>query len=234
MITSKLDNEMFEGNVKTMFKIKRTGIIFTVIIGCIITVFVATKSLANTIKIDQSNKITLPEKQTNHSYPTSLTIKEKMLNATDHYHTVQGSYLHKTPTRDVISEFIVEVGENPYSHVKIIDNKSGEIKKDSISNSHAQDATIITYPQQIAAWLNDETKNYQIISNESYLNRDSTIIEGKLDALLSQKFNGNLFKIWVDAETGVLFKLITVNEKNEETSKLEVLKIDFNKDIRQK
>lgn len=98
----------------------------------------------------------------------------------------------------------------------------------------AQDAQIVTYPQQVAHWLDDTKENYKIIGNESFLDRDATVIEGALLDELTEKFNADRFKMWVDTETGVLLKLITTNDDGRETSVIEVQEIEFNKGINKK
>ncbi|MFD0695423.1 sigma-E factor regulatory protein RseB domain-containing protein [Paenibacillus sp. GCM10027628] len=90
----------------------------------------------------------------------------------------------------------------------------------------AQDAQLVTFPQQIAFWLNDDQKNYEIVGTENLLNRDTTVIQGYLNSTLSEKF-GNSFKLWVDTNTGVLLKLITFDQKQQETSRIEVSDIEF-------
>lgn len=209
-------------------------------------------------------------------------IKTKMLNSIHYYNDVKGSFKHVTQRRDIVVEFEVQEGEDPYSYIKVRDKQG--IVKESIANDSevltlyprekgykeikkqpinpeklkelnrpsnelkdgktikklrpdpatALDAQIVTYPQQIAYWLDDNEQNYKITGSESFLNRDSTVIEGKLLDSLVDKFDANNFKMWVDTETGVLLKLITTNENGEETSIIEVQEIEFNKGINNK
>lgn len=210
-------------------------------------------------------------------------IKSKMLNAIHLYKDVQGSFKHVTPNRNILVEFQVQEGENPYSYVKVKDKKNEvtkeilsdeetiltlypqesaykEIKKSAMKpekvNQFASpsdkvkdgktikklrpdpastfDAQIVTYPQQIAFWLDDNEQNYEVTGNESFLDREATVIEGKLLDDLSQKFRAENFKMWVDTETGVLLKLITTTENGEETSLIEVQEIEFDKGIKKK
>lgn len=149
---------------------------------------------------------------------------------------------------------IVDINDKDKSYVKVIKGKIDESKLKNLRENprvkknekgeavhifradpaSAQDAEIVTFPQQIAFWLNDDENNYTIVGQEKFLNRESTFIEGTLTSDLSSKFKANKFKMWVDTKTGVLLKLVTLNDMNQETSNIEVINIEFDAGIKNK
>ncbi|MBU7315373.1 sigma-E factor regulatory protein RseB domain-containing protein [Paenibacillus oleatilyticus] len=136
---------------------------------------------------------------------------------------------HKTYTKDDKSKINDE-------KVAVREFKDSKNEKHMVHRSDpatAQDAQLVTFPQQIAFWLKDDEKNYSIVGSETILNRNATVIEGKLTSTLSEKF-GSKFKLWVDTETGVLLKLLTFDAQQNETSRIEVLNIEFNKSLTHK
>ncbi|WP_103106304.1 hypothetical protein [Brevibacillus reuszeri] len=88
-------------------------------------------------------------------------------------------------------------------------------------------AKTVTFPQEYAFWLDDESQNYEILGEEKLLERNSVVISGDLSEYLAKKLNSTSFKMWVDEETGVLLKLITLNKDNKIENSIEVLEINF-------
>jgi hypothetical protein len=89
-------------------------------------------------------------------------------------------------------------------------------------------AQSVVLPQAYAFWLNDETNNYSIVGNETFLGRNATVIEGVHDQDMAIKHDATKFKLWVDSETGVLLKLIETNESGEVTNSVVAESIQFN------
>lgn len=89
-------------------------------------------------------------------------------------------------------------------------------------------AQSIILPQSYAFWLNDQTKNYEILGEETFLDRKVTVIEGEHDKDMAIKHNAENFKFWIDSETGVLLKLIETDQNGKITNLLEALDIQFN------
>lgn len=90
-------------------------------------------------------------------------------------------------------------------------------------------AEVVTFPQEFAFWLNDESPNYRISGKEIYLNRNAVIVDGTVPADLSEKLSSDTFKFWIDSQTGVLLKALTFDKSGNITNSLVVNDITFNK-----
>ncbi|MBB3127065.1 Tfp pilus assembly protein PilE [Paenibacillus rhizosphaerae] len=97
-----------------------------------------------------------------------------------------------------------------------------------IDPSFSGPAQDVILPQSYAFWLNDDTKNYKIEGEESFLGRTATVISGTHDKDMAIKHDATHFTLWVDSETGVLLKLSETNDKGEETNRIEATTIEFN------
>lgn len=68
-------------------------------------------------------------------------------------------------------------------------------------------ATTVTFPQEVAFWLDDEEMNYSVKGHETILGRDATIISGNM--IKSLKPKAEKFTMYVDTATGILLGLET-------------------------
>jgi hypothetical protein len=94
--------------------------------------------------------------------------------------------------------------------------------------ARAEFAKDVIFPQEVAFWINSQT---QILGHEKLLNRDVTVIKGKLDDFVSAKLQGKDYKMWIDTETGILLKLVVTNLSQEEKYKLKVLSLNINEGV---
>lgn len=107
---------------------------------------------------------------------------------------------------------------------KVVDGETYYINRNDPASP--ADGGKVTFPQQLAFWLDDETNNYKIVSQETYLDRAVTVIEGKV----IEGKSGDQFRMLVDTETGILLHFY-VTTKNEKTLEIKVEEIDIITDI---
>lgn len=89
----------------------------------------------------------------------------------------------------------------------------------------------VTFPQQLAFWLDDDTKNYKIVGEETYLDRAVTVIEGKV----IEGKSGDQFTMLVDTETGILLHFLTMTkDKKTMEIKVEDIEIGMNREVQSK
>jgi outer membrane lipoprotein-sorting protein len=147
-------------------------------------------------------------------------------------HADGDSMLSYTPSKN---EFhINKVDKNTFQKIngpRVSKNDRGEIvyihRQDPSLASIASD---VTFPENYGFWLKAPNAQYNVVGHENILNRDATVIEGKMDPYVGQKHHATDFKMWVDSETGVLLKLIETdaNNNNEITNQIIVNDIKFN------
>lgn len=195
-------------------------------------------------------------KETANVQSEARVIRDKMLNAVDHYSYAKGSFL-STNTQGDTRRIIFEVvqGENPGSRV-LVEDEHGNKLRERISDANilvtkdfsnktftkssivkwgkpedsrtsknedgnnvyiyrrapasASYAAEVTFPQEVAFWINDEEKNVTSIGHTTMFGREATIIKGSM--LKSMRGKAEKFAMYVDTETGILLGLETTRD----------------------
>ncbi|AFH65852.1 sigma-E factor regulatory protein RseB domain-containing protein [Paenibacillus caseinilyticus] len=96
------------------------------------------------------------------------------------------------------------------------------------------DGLDLVYPSYFAFWTVDEATMqpiYEITGMERYLDREATIMEGKLDAYMGEKQGAERYKYWVDSETGVILKLLLTDRAGEPVTVMEMTEIRFDEPV---
>ncbi|AFC33530.1 hypothetical protein PM3016_6935 [Paenibacillus mucilaginosus 3016] len=96
------------------------------------------------------------------------------------------------------------------------------------------DGLDLVYPSYFAFWTVDEATMqpiFEITGTEPFLDREATIMEGKLDAYMGEKQGAERYKYWVDSETGVILKLLLTDRAGEPVTVMEMTEIRFDEPV---
>jgi outer membrane lipoprotein-sorting protein len=143
----------------------------------------------------------------------------------------------KTATAD--AQYIIITNDKERSYImasKSADNKKPEGPRKKVIDGQTfftyrndpaspADAGSVTFPQQLAFWLDTEKNNFKIAGEELFLNRNATVIEGKV----IEGKKGDQFKMLVDTETGILLHFLVTNNAGEIIQEIKVQEIEIGK-----
>ncbi|MEW9673903.1 sigma-E factor regulatory protein RseB domain-containing protein [Ammoniphilus sp. 3BR4] len=97
--------------------------------------------------------------------------------------------------------------------------------------AHVGFAEMVTFPQDVAMGVMEDTSKWSITGSETLLGRTAKIVEGELPASYQQKHGATSFKAWVDSQTGVLLKFQEYDENGKVMENMEVTEIEFDSQL---
>ncbi|MCZ8521833.1 MULTISPECIES: hypothetical protein [Paenibacillus] len=109
-------------------------------------------------------------------------------------------------------------------------NAYWEKRGDLAGAEHAE----MIFPQTFAFWMVNPISmepEYQETEHIKMLDRDVTVLEGKLSLNIKEKQGASHFKYWVDTATGVMMKMILSDEKNAPVYEMNMVSITYDKNI---
>lgn len=89
-------------------------------------------------------------------------------------------------------------------------------------------AAVSIFPQTLAFGLLTNLNDWEVVSTDTYLDRNVLIVEGTIsDPIYSQKINSETFKLVVDAETGIVLEFVGYDDLGNETESIKTTDISI-------